>query len=71
LDNNLFTLCDKISTHELFFSKEFNCINKAAESIQKLQMVFGKTSAFFAKGPAAVLALQITKRDEKLLNEDT
>lgn len=65
LDETLMTMCDSSSIKELFFSKEFNSINKVSDSIKKIQMVFGKAKAYFAKGPAATMALRICKRDER------
>ena len=65
LENNLLTMNDHKSIKELFFSKEFNSINKVSDSIKKLQMVFGKADAYFAKGPAATMTLRICKRDER------
>ena len=66
LDDSLLTLDDRCSKSELFSSKEFNSVNRVAESINKMQMVFGKAKAFFAKGPAAKLSLEIAKREEKI-----
>ena len=66
LDDTLLTMNDGLSKSELFSSKEFNSVNRVAESINKMQMVFGKSRAFFAKGPAAKLALEIAKREEKI-----
>jgi hypothetical protein len=50
---------------EMLISNEYTCYNLIAESIQRLQMVFGKVPTFLIKGDKAKIAFEILERLEK------
>ena len=53
------------STRELFYSQEFFGLNQVAESIQRLQIIYGKIPCIFSKGDSAEKVTQMMERMEK------
>jgi hypothetical protein len=65
LYSDLLSLEYKPAVTEMFISSEYTCYNLVAESIQRLQMVFGKIPTFLIKGDKSKIVFEILKRLEK------
>lgn len=50
---------------EMFITKEFESINLVAQSLMKLQLIYGKCKSFYSCGKYACDAVQICQRNEK------
>ena len=65
LFTDLLSLEYKPALTEMYISSEYTCYNLVAESIQRLQMVFGKVPTFLIKGDKARIAYEILDRLQK------
>jgi Sec1 family len=65
LYSDLLSLEYKPAVEEILINSEFTCYNLVAESIQRLQMVFGKVPTFLIKGDKSKIVFDILKRLEK------
>ena len=65
LYSDLLSLEYKPTVSEMFISSEYTCYNLVAESIQRMQMVFGKIPCFLVKGDKAKIVYDIFERFEK------
>lgn len=65
LFNDLLSLEYKPALSEMFVSAEYTCYNLVAESILRLQMVFGKVPSFLIKGDKARIVFEILGRLQK------
>jgi hypothetical protein len=65
LYNDLLSLEYKPAVTEMLVSSEYTCYNLVAESIQRLQMVFGKVPCFLVKGDKSKIVFDILERLEK------
>lgn len=65
LSNDLLSLEYPLTLDEMFKSKEFNVHNLAAESLQRIQLVFGKIPTFVGKGHHSRTVMDILSRLEK------
>lgn len=65
LSNDLLSLEYPLSLDEIFKTKEFNVHNLVAESLQRIQLVFGKIPTFVGKGKHARTVMDILSRLEK------
>ena len=68
LNTDLLSLESKHTLHEMYVKKEFNSLNLVSQSLLKLQVVFGKTKAWFGMGENANEAIRIARRLEKQEN---
>ena len=63
LADDLLTLFDHNSLKEMFLTKEFKSINQIAQSIQRLQLVYGQAASVVAKGKYACDVMRILERE--------
>jgi len=68
LNTDLLSLENKHTLHEMYVKKEYNSLNLVSQSLLKLQVVFGKTKAWFGLGESANEAIKIARRLEKQEN---
>lgn len=62
---DLLSLENRNCLREMFVTKEFDSVNLVAQSLMKLQLIYGKCSTFYGCGAMACDAIQICKRNEK------
>ena len=65
LDDDLVSLEYPLATNELFQSQEFFSLNQVSESIQRLQIIYGKIPCIMSKGDSANKVMKIMERMEK------
>lgn len=71
LNTDLLSLENRHTLHEMYVKKEYNSLNLVSQSLLKLQVVFGKTKAWFGMGESANEAIKIARRLEKQENTFT
>lgn len=65
LSDDLLSLEYPLGISELYETNEFNVHNLAAESLQRIQLVFGKIPTFLVKGDNAAIVYRVLRRLEK------
>ena len=66
LSHDLLSLENDDALREVYLTKEFGSMNLVSQSINKLQLIFGKARAWFGKGAVATEVVKMCRRGEKV-----